>query len=239
MKKIVALCRNDFKNIFREPMLMAILLGPTILSITMHFGIPILSEYLQPYFDLEQYYNIITGYLLLFVPILLGMVSGFLILDERDEHVFMTLIVTPLSLDGYILYRILLPMLISLIYTTILANIINLTRAFLLLLIPIIILGAIEASIIALFLAGFAGNKVEGMVLSKALGLLMLAPLAGYFINSPLKYFFGIIPFYWPIQALIGIESSILSYSMHIGVGLLVHMVLLLSLINRLKAKML
>ena len=45
------------------------------------------------------------------------MVLGFLLLDQRDDQTLTALQVTPLSLNGYLAYRISLPMLISLVTT--------------------------------------------------------------------------------------------------------------------------
>lgn len=233
MKKIVTLSYNDFKNVIREPMLVFLMAGPFIMSLALRWLIPFLAEYLMSYINLIHYYPLISGFVLIFIPMLLGMLTGFLLLDERDDHVLMTLIVTPLAKGGYITYRILVPTIISFLYTLLILPLVGLTPVDIVTIIPIAILAALEAPLIALYLVVFAGNKVEGLALSKALGIFMLAPIAGYFLDSKLKLLGGLIPFYWPVMSMvIGVYSE-LEYWIHILVGLFIHLIFLWALLKR------
>lgn len=233
MKKIIALSYNDLRNIIREPMLLFLMAGPFVMSLGVKWLILFLSQYLKKYVDLNIYYPLISGFVLVFIPMLLGMLTGFLLLDERDDNVFMTLIVTPLGKYGYISYRILLPTVISFIYTLFILPLIGLISVDYVTLLFIAFLTALEAPLTALYLVVFAGNKVEGLALSKALGIFMVAPLVGYFIDSKLKLLAGIIPFYWPVMALVIGNHTKLDYWMHIILGLFVHFVFLIILLKR------
>lgn len=233
MKKIIALSYNDFRNVIREPMLLFLTAGPFILTFAIRWILPFLTEYLEPYFDLRIYYPLIAGFVLILIPMLLGMLTGFLLLDERDDNVFMTLIVTPLAKKGYIVYRILLPTAISFIYTLIILPLINIISIDFFTLLPIAILAALEAPIAALYLVVFAGNKVEGLALSKALGIFMIAPLAGYFSDSKWKLLAGLIPFYWPVMTLIVGDFLKLDYWIHLVLGIFIHIILLILLLRR------
>ena len=53
----------------------------------------------------------------------------------------------------------------------------------------------------ALILAVFAANKVEGLALMKGLAVFMLGPLAAYFMDSGWQVLAGIVPTYWPAKA--------------------------------------
>lgn len=109
MRKIIALSCNDLKNILREPMLIFLLFSPVILSIVLRLMIPFFTKVFIAYIDLKAYYPLISGFVILLIPMLMGMLAGFMLLDERDDNIFMTLIVTPLTKKGYMIYRILLP----------------------------------------------------------------------------------------------------------------------------------
>jgi len=233
MKKIAALSYNDLKNIIREPMLMFLMAGPFIMSLSIRWLFPFLAEYIRSYIDLTVYHSLIAGFVLIFIPILLGMLTGFLLLDERDDYVFMTLIVTPLGKRGYIAYRVLLPTFISLLYTLLILPITNIVRVDFITLMPIAFLAALEAPIAALYLVVFAGNKVEGLALSKALGIFMIAPLVGYFVDSKWGLLAGLVPFYWPVMALVIGDYLKLRFWMHIGLGLLIHLCILALLLKR------
>lgn len=233
MKKIIALSYNDLKNIIREPMLLLLMAGPFMMSVAVRWIIPFLEPYLITYIDLKAYYPLIAGFMLIFIPMLLGILTGFLLLDERDDHVFMTLIVTPLAKSGYLAYRILLPTVISFLYTLLILPSIDLVRVDFITIVPIAFLTAFEAPLAALYLVVFAGNKVEGLALSKALGIFMIAPLVGYFMDSKLKLLAGIIPFYWPVMALVIGNYTSLDYWIHIILGLFIHLIFLTIFLKR------
>jgi fluoroquinolone transport system permease protein len=45
------------------------------------------------------------SFLVVVMPALVGMVIGFLLLDQRDDQTLAALQVTPLTLNGYLIYR--------------------------------------------------------------------------------------------------------------------------------------
>ena len=67
---------------------------------------------------------------------------------------------------------------------------------------PAAILSGLMAPIFALTLATFVSNKVEGLTLMKGLGILMLGPLAAYFVDRAWQPLFGILPPYWSAKTL-------------------------------------
>ena len=236
MKKVLMLSYNDFKNILREPTLTVIAIGPILFTIMIRFIVPYITKLLAPYFDLLPYYSLLASYVLLFIPLLMGMVSGFILLDEKDDNTWMCLITTPLGKKGYLLYRILFPAIISFIYALAVIPFINIVEFQLLYMIPIALLGALEAPIVSLYLSLFASNKVEGLVLSKSLGIFMVAPLIQYFTKSKLAILAGIIPAYWPVQSFLSISNTI-DYTFNIAVGLIVHIGVLLILVIKFDKK--
>ena len=57
-------------------------------------------------FDIVPYFPLVMGGYLMTAPGMLGMVIGFLLLDERDARTLSALCVTPLSMRQYPAYRI-------------------------------------------------------------------------------------------------------------------------------------
>jgi len=55
-------------------------------------------------------------------------------------------------------------------------------------LLPVLLIAALEAPIMTLFLGAFANNKVEGITLSKAMGIMFVAPVVVYFLESNWQY---------------------------------------------------
>ncbi|QTL97454.1 ABC transporter permease subunit [Iocasia frigidifontis] len=235
MKKILAVFQNDLKNITRELMLIYIMFIPVLFAILIRYGVPILREEFLEKFDLINYYPLITGYYILLVPVLIGIVAGFLVLDERDEGIVQVLILTPLSKKGYLIYRIFMPMLISLFYILILTPVLGLVAVSIRSLIILGLLSMLESPITALFLTAFAGNKVEGLAFSKGLGLLMLLPLLR-FTKSKWTILAALIPFYWPVQGFLVIGEQGFYFS--ILAGFLVHLLFLFILVKKFKARL-
>lgn len=238
MNKLLTLSFNDLKNIIREPMLILLMLGPVLMIFALRWIIPLLTDILAPYIDLQEYYLLIAGIVPLFVPMLIGLLTGFILLDERDEQVYLMLIVTPLAKDGYLVFRILIPTIASLVYSIVILPFLSIADIPFVSIIAVSFLAAFEAPLTALFLAGFAGNKVEGLALSKGLGIFLIIPVAGYFIDYPWNLTAGIIPFYWPLNALIIGDYLRYEFWFHILVGLIVHFIVLWMLFKRFEKKL-
>lgn len=87
--KTLALLRHlgpvDAKNALRDPLL--------------RYLLPQLAELLwqQAAFDLTAYYPLVMSGFLLQAPSLVGMVVGFLLLDERDEQILVALLAAPVA----------------------------------------------------------------------------------------------------------------------------------------------
>ena len=65
-------------------------------------------------FDLSQYYLLIVSFFgLLVIPQLVGLLVGTLLLDEKDQDTLTALMVTPMPVRTYAIYRALTPALIS------------------------------------------------------------------------------------------------------------------------------
>ncbi|MFZ5969859.1 MAG: hypothetical protein ACOYVK_22085 [Bacillota bacterium] len=225
MRKIIALMISDFKSIIREPMLGYMLAGPIIYTLIIRFSIPILQVKLSDHIYLPDYNGWIVGFFALMTPLLMGMVVGFMLLDERDEHVLMTLIVTPLGKSGYLSYRLGIPVLISLLYSMILLPALGLMEISFVQLFLLAVVVALEAPLVALFLANWAGNKVEGLALSKGLGLLLMAPMVSLFIKNKWSLLAGIIPFYWPVQAIVKMNEGMGTFLIYLGIGFMIHLI--------------
>lgn len=232
MKKFKALLKNDFRNILREPILILILFAPLLIVLFFRFAVPLISDLLLPYVNLKEYYVLISGIMLLLVPMLFGILIGFILLDERDENVLICLILTPLGKNNYLLFRLLFPTFLSFAVNILVILACALMQISLLKLIPISLLCSLGTPLSALYLLGLAGNKVEGLTLSKSLGIFMMSPIGWYFINSDFKILLGILPTYWGPVVLMTSQNTP-QYLLHLIMGFLVNIGVLWLLINR------
>ena len=110
-----ALVYADSRILWRDPLLGWVLLMPLGLAVLLRVLIPRAGEALLAAtgFDLAPYYPLIMGGYLMTAPGIVGMVIGFLLLDERDARTLLALRVTPLSMRRYLAYRVALPLLVG------------------------------------------------------------------------------------------------------------------------------
>lgn len=190
----------DLRNVARDEMLRWMVFIPLLIAVGVRYGWPLLVTQLQAsfQFELEPYRIMIMSYLLIGSPVVFGVVIGFLLLDERDEGSLIALQVTPLTLANYLIYRLGLPVILTIILVVVslpLAGIVNFSFGDLLLL---GLVTALLAPMLALFLAAFASNKVQGFALMKGGGILFILPFVAYFLDDRWQWLFGLFPTYWP-----------------------------------------
>lgn len=199
-----ALMAADSRLLWRDPLLAWVLLLPIGLAALFRALIPGISEALSAAsgFDLAVYYPLIMGGYLMTAPGIVGMVIGFLLLDERDERTLSALRVTPLSMRRYLAYRVTVPLVAGTATTLIGYPLVGVTRLPVTTLVPIAAVAAVSAPSLALVLATAAPNKVAGFAVVKLLNVLNLLPIVAFFVPPPLQYVAGVLPAFWPMRAL-------------------------------------
>ena len=202
IRAIRALGPIDAQSVRRDSLLRWMVVIPLFVTALLRWGVPALAARVtaQFGFDLAPYYPLVMGLILLMTPILFGVVIGFLLLDQRDDHTLTALQVTPLTLNGYLLYRVAGPMLLSVLVTMVVFPLTGLVRLGTLPLLAAALSAAPLAPLYALFLASVAENKVQGFALQKAMGIVLLPPMAAYFIHAPWQPVLGLVPTYWPVR---------------------------------------
>jgi fluoroquinolone transport system permease protein len=194
----------DSRMLWRDPLLGWILALSIGLALLLRPLIPRVQEALLAAvgFDLTPYYPLVMGGYLMTAPGMVGMVVGFLFLDERDARTLAALRTTPLSMHQYLGYRVALPLLLGTISTLIGYPLTGLTPLPLTTLLPIVVVASLSAPLLALVLAVAAPNKVAGFAVVKVLNAVNLLPIVAYIVPRPLQYVAGVFPTYWPMRAL-------------------------------------
>jgi fluoroquinolone transport system permease protein len=194
------LLRSDVKNVARAPMLLMSALVPlVILAPLLRFTYPWLVELTArefPGFDLAAYSGLFVAFLILLTPYLLGWVVGFMLVEERDEGILAAIAVTPLSKEGFLLYRASLPVVVATVAAFAAVMLSQLPRPDPFLLACAIVLAATEAPVMAAFLGATAGNRVEALAMAKFAGLALASPMACLW-DSPWHYAAGVLPPFW------------------------------------------
>lgn len=236
LRVLRALGPIDARSVQRDPLLRWTIVLPLLLALAARWFFPLMVARLGALFgaDMLPYYPPMMGVaLLLLPPLLVGMVVGFLLLDQRDDQTLVALQVTPLPLAGYLAYRIAVPLLLSMLVSAAVLPLAGMARMGPLPLLAVALTAAPLAPIAALFLASFAGNKVQGFALTKVSGILLIPPLAAYFVESGWQHAFGLLPTYWPARLYWGAQAGESDLWFYLGAGLLYQGVLLALLLRR------
>lgn len=193
----------DVRNVRRDSMTSWMIFIPIIMALLMRWGAPPLTAWLieQYDFNLVEYYPLLLAYFFIgMCPMVFGVVIGFLLLDEKDDRTLTALQVTPLPLNSYLLYRVTIPIILTFVLMFALFPLANLTPFNLRTILLSAIAAAPMAPMLALALASFAQNKVQGFALMKLIGIVLFVPILAYFTTSGWQLAYGIFPTYWPMK---------------------------------------
>lgn len=238
MNRLLRLSFHDIVNSLRDPIRLYILAFPFIITGAVRWLLPYFESAMMQYVDLSEFHDLIAGMLLILIPVLIGALSGFIFLDEKDEGTSLVIITTPLGRGGYMLYRLLSPTLFAFILSLIILPLVHVIEYKPDSLFLLSIMAALEAPICALFISLLAGNKVEGIAAAKGLMLFLFIPIAGYFIKPGIKLLLGIVPFFWPVHAFLAAEESSATFNYYLMAGFIVHLIWLSSLVKLFKKKL-
>lgn len=234
---MAALGRNDLRGIRRESLLAFVIFAPIGWIALVRFGTPPTTEMVAARYgvDLVPYFPaILTGFLLLTSPIVVGALGAFLVLEERDSNTIAALRVTPTRMSAYLGYRAATVIVITTLYVIItmpLSGLLPLQQWPLL--IPVGLLAGLSGVVISLTILATARNKVEGLAVLRGLGIVVAGlPLIPYFLGPEWQYPFWLLPTFWPAKAYWLISTGDTPWPYLIG-GVIFHLPLILLLYRR------
>lgn len=234
MRTLPTLLLGDVKNIVRDPMLVLYIAVPFMMATAFRFGLPFMQTLVAEHlaFDITPYYSFAMAFVVMVTPMMVGALVGFMLLDERDENILSYIAVTPLSKTGYVAYRTTMPVLLSVLLAYVAHALAGLSYISPVKLLPVALMAALEAPVLALFLAAFAENKVEGLAYAKGMGVFYVGPFIGEFAPLPWHYIGGVFPPYWITKAYTSATAAhalpfFESYAFYVIVGLALHILVI------------
>lgn len=232
MSVIIGLLRADWRNVHRDPISGFMLGLPLGIALMARIGLPLAAPVAERLlgFDIRPFYPFITSFLAMMPALLYGWVVGFMLLEERDEHVLTAIAVTPLGTRGYLRYRMVQPVVMATLVSMVVVHLAALAPVHTARMVPLALMAAISGPYQALFMAAFARNKVEGLALGKLSGVVMLAPLAVVAAPPPWQYLAGVFPPYWVSRAFVDMHGPAGPYWLAVAAGLIVHLAWLIVL---------
>lgn len=205
-RALTAFGRNDIRGTYRDPLLVMLVLAPVIWTSGVAILTPMVTEMLarRYEFDLVPYYPLVlTAFLLLTSIIIAGGLGAFLVLDEVDAGTMAALRVTPVPMSTFFGYRAGTVMVVTTVYVIATLSFSGILGPGLIpALIPIGLVAGMSAVVTLLLILAMAGNKIQGIAMLRALGMLIAGlPCLPWFIDSPWNLAFGVLPPYWAAKA--------------------------------------
>ena len=199
---------HELKHMTRDQMYVFFLFFEVVLIATASILLPYLESEVSL---LASHLALIT--LLLMSGIIFGAISGFSMLDDADDGILFSLKVTPISTMYFVSVKLSMTFIFSFVATTALLFITGLlTELSLLNAIMIVLLSSLQAPFIALIMATFSSNKVEGFVIMKLTGLTLIGPIVSLFLTDWTELLLSIFPGFFPSRMLM-MEITNISYT--------------------------
>lgn len=188
-----------FRQILRDGMLLMLLPAPFLMGFVLKNIIPIIDSILvdKINFSISNWYRISDAMLISMAPILTAMIAAFVLLDERDEGTGAYYLITPSNGGAYLTARVFFPMLWAFFSSVLVMFFFALDVKDISIILCSSLIGTMQGGVFCMFLVSAAGNKVEGLALSKLTNILTMGFVVPWFISSPIKYVFGALPSFW------------------------------------------
>lgn len=224
----------DVKLLKGDPMLILSMCVPFILWGLMRFLFPLLSEAVLEWwsFDINPWYRQTGYFFMLMIPLLTGMVYGFILLDERDGGIITAVSVTPVGKPGYLKLRLGIPLILSFIFVVLFQWLLGLQGSigpFRILLFSVLI--SSQCLMMLLFLGAFADNKVMGMAIAKGFTLLLLGPVLDFILPGSLRWIGSYSPMFWTGRVYLATGAG--GFWIYFAISVVIH-TMLITLLYRL-----
>ena len=185
----------ELKNMVRDKMYLFFAIYPIILGFVGYLLIPYIDKRSAPTSLVPE---IIAMFLILMTAYVFGALMGFTLLDDKDDKVLLSLKITPISVKYYVIIKLVISFVFGIFATIILIIATNfLPDAALWEIILITLVASLQAPGVALVVNSFATNKVEGFVIMKLSGMILILPVVAFFVIEWQEIFLAIAPGFW------------------------------------------
>jgi fluoroquinolone transport system permease protein len=221
--------KNDFKQIMRDPIMALLMIVPLFLIIVFKLMVIFLIPFLLTRFgfDASPWLFYVFVFVIMMCGALMGIVTGFMMIDERDGNISELMSVTPLGRGGYLFNRLLFAAVSTFLYGIISYYVLDVVKLPIIAVLFVSLLSSDYSIIIGLLIFSFADDKVKGLTFAKAINALNLFAFTDLFSLRWLTVLSWFFPPYW-ITMVVEYPHSFLTY----GLALLVNLVWLCLLIR-------
>lgn len=213
---------SEFKKWLRDPMMRFMLIYPLLFGLIGRYLLPAIAETSD--FAIEPYADFILAVLALITPLAFGALTGFSVLEDRDDHIINSIRVTPLTFNQFMSFRLIMVFLLTFAacaFVLWFSNISDLAWRDILI---VSFLASLSAPLTGLVINIFSRNKIEGFAMMKLLGTIIILPVISLIFTDVKELFFAVVPAFWPAKIISttirGEEAMYLSYNLYLWIGL-------------------
>jgi fluoroquinolone transport system permease protein len=154
-----------------------------------------------------------------------GMIAGFSLLDDRDDHVLVSVRISPVSVDFYVWIKVAFAFLMAVLAgaaTILISGTLNATAPQIIL---VALLAGMQVPINAFFVSTVAHDRAEGVAATKVTGILVLLPVVAWLLTDWKQWLLAFVPGFWPTKAIqsLGLTADQtplpLEFNTYIGIG--------------------
>ena len=193
------------RTVLRDPFLRVMGIVPPAVALLFRYSFPAIDQALVQVLDptvfrLREYFWFAQLFLIQMAGMFAGGISGFALLEDRDEGILTVMRVTPLGRTGYLTGRLLFPVLLAAVGAATVVPLCGLHRPAAQQFFWAVVASLPGAAVVPLLLSGFAANKVEGLAVFKLLGVLFLGPVV-LLLPEHLSFIGWPLSSYWAARA--------------------------------------
>ena len=194
--------KSHFLQILRDPIIIIMFFVPLLLAAFVRLGLHILIPFLEARMslDLSYYLSYILVSVMVMSAISLGIVMGFIIIDDKDGRILELMGVTPSGKLGYLASRFMFVVFFTFFYSISVYFIINIQILSILRLILLTVELCMLGASAALFLAVISNDKVKALTYAKALNIVAVFCYADLLKSSTLQFVAKAFPTYWMMK---------------------------------------
>ena len=191
--------KSDLKHMIREPIIGLMFFVPIIISIVFKLADLYLVPVIEMNFsvDIGFYYIYILSAIFVISADMIGVVIGFMMLDDKDGHILELISVTPLGKNGYLINRLGFMSIFTFIFTFVSYFILNIVRIPFYTLVFIALMLSIISASIGILLSSLATDKVKGLTYAKGLNFIVVFCFADLIDIEYIRIISAIFPTYW------------------------------------------
>ena len=191
--------KAEQRRIVTDAFLIIMVVLTPIVAVLLRLYWPSLDEAF-PHWNIAQYQTAMSVFVALLTPMMMGLVLGFNLLNDRELGMLTVIRTTPAGLTQYLLVRASGYLVISLLLTPLIHELLGFVHLSLLDLALVSVFAQSLLPFSALILLNFARNLVEGFAIMKGTGFLITVPVIfAMFVPAPYYWLASPIPTWWTL----------------------------------------